>query len=579
MGSCGAILSVTVVFISVMAMDYYSTPLNESREFQIAGVAGDLSDVRAAGSLCELVHLAPQQAMQTAMAETWESSTAPAVASDKAPTSLHFDYIHMWTYPIKEQSLQRWQPDMSLSAAGAATTMASMLQYPTSVIATASTADGVSMPIITKPSGQSSADMLTLWVYWVNKQSMQQWQLELFAHAAVVPSTQAVAKPSASAAVAAAKQSYSPHAELTTEAALARSASAMEQGPSAAAPLAPVLSTAQAAFLEDVPAELEPVLLGVFMLALGGVILPGLSLWWEFGTIDPAVGAFIAPIDPPEPMTLKMKNAGIDASRSLKRKSSLIKARVTRDLPGLPSLQPLHHVLSGAESILARLMCLSSKVGNVIPEEVGEAASQSGASSAAASAAHSGGQAAAADNVQPGGQHSGRPQPSQPAQRGQPNQAPVGQGPQQAQRGAAPQQAQRGADAHQARRKAPQQQAQRGPIPQQAAPWPQQAQHAPHKAVLSPQQAQHVPYYGPRQLPALVPAAAVPALFVQQMPFMAPVPMPVISAGGTNVQVVAGPKLAADAGTQQASPKAQQMPVMAPVCMPTNIAAVTGVQK
>ncbi len=36
----------------------------------------------------------------------------------------------------------------------------------------------------------------------------------------------------------------------------------------------------------------------------------GLSLWWEFGTISPAVGAFIAPIDPPEPMTLKMKNAG-----------------------------------------------------------------------------------------------------------------------------------------------------------------------------------------------------------------------------------------------------------------------------
>ncbi len=37
----------------------------------------------------------------------------------------------------------------------------------------------------------------------------------------------------------------------------------------------------------------------------------GLCLWWEFGTISPAVGAFIAPIeDHPEPMTLKMKNAG-----------------------------------------------------------------------------------------------------------------------------------------------------------------------------------------------------------------------------------------------------------------------------
>ena len=36
----------------------------------------------------------------------------------------------------------------------------------------------------------------------------------------------------------------------------------------------------------------------------------GLCLWWEFGTIRPAVGA-IAPIEgQPEPMTLKMKNAG-----------------------------------------------------------------------------------------------------------------------------------------------------------------------------------------------------------------------------------------------------------------------------
>jgi len=64
----------------------------------------------------------------------------------------------------------------------------------------------------------------------------------------------------------------------------------------------------------------------------------------------------------------------------------MIKATVTRELPGLPSLQPLHHILSGAESILARLMRLSSKFGTVLPEEAGEAAAQSGASSAAASA-------------------------------------------------------------------------------------------------------------------------------------------------------------------------------------------------
>ncbi len=78
----------------------------------------------------------------------------------------------------------------------------------------------------------------------------------------------------------------------------------------------------------------------------------------------------------------------------------MIKATVTRELPGLPSLQPLHHILSGAESILARLMRLSSKFGTVLPEEAGEAAAQSGASSAAASAAHSAGQAADAANAQ-----------------------------------------------------------------------------------------------------------------------------------------------------------------------------------
>ena len=37
----------------------------------------------------------------------------------------------------------------------------------------------------------------------------------------------------------------------------------------------------------------------------------GLCLWWEFGTISPAAGAFIVPVENhPEPMTLKMKNAG-----------------------------------------------------------------------------------------------------------------------------------------------------------------------------------------------------------------------------------------------------------------------------
>ena len=66
----------------------------------------------------------------------------------------------------------------------------------------------------------------------------------------------------------------------------------------------------------------------------------------------------------------------------------MIKATVTKGLQGLPSLQTLHHVLSGAESILARLMRLSSKVDTLASDEAGEAA------------AHSDGQADDAANAQ-----------------------------------------------------------------------------------------------------------------------------------------------------------------------------------
>ncbi|DBA76112.1 TPA: hypothetical protein ACH3X1_009855 [Trebouxia sp. C0004] len=245
-------------------MDYYSTPLNDSRTLQIAGVVGDLRDVTGAGSgslftatispyfmqqgshqpfsMLGRVQSSPplkDKAMQTAMAETGESSTASAVASGKAPTSIRFDYIHMCDIP--------WQGAVLAALAASCS--------------------------------------------------------------AINP---AVAKPDASAAVAVAKQAYFPCAESTTEAALARSASAimfsqqaMEQGQSAATPLAPVLSTALATSHKDVanwsqwevyllsclpvkttakedyPAVLQgfmgsilgQVLLGVFMLALGGVIL------------------------------------------------------------------------------------------------------------------------------------------------------------------------------------------------------------------------------------------------------------------------------------------------------------------
>ncbi len=40
-----------------MTMFYFSTSVSDKRELHVAGVAGDLSGVEAAGSLRELVHL------------------------------------------------------------------------------------------------------------------------------------------------------------------------------------------------------------------------------------------------------------------------------------------------------------------------------------------------------------------------------------------------------------------------------------------------------------------------------------------------------------------------------------------
>ena len=163
----------------------------------------------------------------------------------------------------------------------------------------------------------------------------------------------------------------------------------------------------------------------------------------------------------------------------------MIKATVTRSLPGLPSLQSLHHVLSGTESILARLMRLSSKVDTLASEEAGEAD------------AHSDGQAVDAANAQ-------------------------------------------------VSRDAPQQQAQQPAIPPQAhhavpaGEW-QTAVPAEEWQPAVSAVPQHVSYYGPRQPPAYVPAAAVPAPVVQQVPVMAPAPMPVITARVTNVQVWLNP--------------------------------------
>ncbi|DBA84265.1 TPA: hypothetical protein ACH3X2_006323 [Trebouxia sp. C0005] len=827
MGCRGAILSVTVKFISIMAMLYFSTLLTDSPENQVAGAAGDLRAMRAASSVCELIHLACLVLALVAIAVVLHRKLGPSVRTlmhssghqparrraarrtcrrdardaalfilgiasmsviltGSATPPLHLthpllsskwgpgvhssataspDFAHqgshqplsalgrvqsspplrdkvtplpkeqlatpqlpvaqnsvsgnnillIWMLSNQEQSLQPWQPGgMSASAAAPAavactshtltvvpqqamqramakpgesctalavvsdkapisTATASLLQGPTFVKATVSTADGMSRPTVAKPSGQSSADILTQWVFWANEQSMQQWQPELFTHAAVVPATQAVAKPDASAAVAAAIQSHSPFAELTTEAAVAKSASAVEQGRSTAEPSAPVLSTAQAASPENVPEELKSlgsvpailqpvkliteeaypalvqlfmgsilgqVLLGVFMLALGGIILPGLCLWWEFGTISPAVGALIAPIeDPPDPMTLKIKNAGVDASKSLSRNSSLIKARVTRDLPGLPSLQPLHHVLSGAESVLARIMRLSSKVDTIIPEKGGEAAPHSGAPSAAASATHSGGEAAAAANAQarhdapqqqakqgtidPQAQHleGSQPavpveerqtavpveerqpavpveerqpavpveekQPAVPVEERQPavpvderqtavpveerqTAVPVEERqpavPVEARQPAVPVEERQTAVPVEERQPAVPVEARQPAVPvearQPAVPVEARQPAVPlegcQPAVLVPQQAQPVPYCGPAQLPAFVPAPAVPAPFVQHMPVMAPAPVPVISASVTNMQVVAGPELAANSGVQQASPKVQK---------------------
>ena len=47
-----------------MAMLYFSTLLTDSPENQVAGAAGDLRAMRAASSVCELIHLGEHTILQ-----------------------------------------------------------------------------------------------------------------------------------------------------------------------------------------------------------------------------------------------------------------------------------------------------------------------------------------------------------------------------------------------------------------------------------------------------------------------------------------------------------------------------------
>jgi len=137
------------------------------------------------------------------------------------------------------------------------------------------------------------------------------------------------------------------------------------------------------------------------------------------------------------------------------------------------------------------------------------------------------------------------PIPQQAQQGPIPQQAQQGPIPQQVQQGPIPQQAQQGPIPQQAQQDPIPQQAQQDPIPQQAQRGPQQAQQdpIPQQAQRAPQQAQHGPYYGPGQLPAFVPAAVVPAPSAQQMPIIAPAPLPPITAHVTHLQVWLTPSI------------------------------------
>ncbi|KAL0027888.1 hypothetical protein WJX79_000319 [Trebouxia sp. C0005] len=272
MGCRGAILSVTVKFISIMAMLYFSTLLTDSPENQVAGAAGDLRAMRAASSVCELIHLACLVLALVAIAVVLHRKLGPSVR-----TLMHSSGHQPARRRAARRTCRRDARDAALFILG----IASM-----SVILTGSATPPLHLthPLLSSKWGPGVHSSATASPDFAHQGSHQ----PLSALGRVQSSPPLRDKP----------------VKLITEEAY------------------PALVQL---FMGSI---LGQVLLGVFMLALGGIILPGLCLWWEFGTISPAVGALIAPIeDPPDPMTLKIKNAGVDASKSLSRNSSLIKAR------------------------------------------------------------------------------------------------------------------------------------------------------------------------------------------------------------------------------------------------------------
>ena len=213
------------------------------------------------------------------------------------------DFLGFWLCWANGQSMQQWQPDSIAAIAPAAVRSASnfpIAPSPPMTVAVMKTDAKTAPPA--KSHASSSADFFTLWAFWANEQTMQQWQ-PTFSSAITVPAPDTDTKHDVSASVPSPKEPYSPFAPVTSSAIVVSGTGS--EAPTTASSLTAICATARPAPPDCLPPTqpevtgvsshveshaggryhavhtffmetwLGHLLLAVIMFALGGIVIPG----------------------------------------------------------------------------------------------------------------------------------------------------------------------------------------------------------------------------------------------------------------------------------------------------------------
>lgn len=241
------------------------------------------------------------------LGEVAPASNADVVGKPSATAKLQSsnDILGFWLCWAHRQSMQQWQPDNTAAITPAAVEIRATVPIAPSPPKTAAAMKpDAKTALPAKPrASSSSADILTLWAFWANEQTMQQWQ-PAFSLDTTRPAPDTDATHDVNASVPSSTEPYSPSAPVTSTAIVV--SKKRSGAPTTASSLTALCATPRPPLPEGVPptqpeftngsSHVEPdstgrgqavhaffmgtwlghLLLAIIMFALGAVVIPGI---------------------------------------------------------------------------------------------------------------------------------------------------------------------------------------------------------------------------------------------------------------------------------------------------------------